>query len=272
MKKKILCLILFVLSLPWFYKQNNALEVNEIKVFDKRIPLNFNGFRIVQISDFHNTTLGKENNELIEQLKEAKPNIIVITGDFIDSRMTDVDKAISLILKIKDIAPIYYVTGNHESRIKDEYDLLEKSFHELGVNVLRNDSKIIEIKQDKIQISGIDDPTMYQDKNDYATDLYYLNNQNVYTILLSHRPEYFDIYEEYGYPLVLCGHAHGGQIRLPFIGGMIAPGQGLFPKYDSGLYHKENTNMIVSRGIGNSLFPLRINNHPEIIVIELNRK
>ena len=272
MKKKLLCLMLFVLSLPWFYKQNNELEVNEIKIFDKRIPISFDGFRIVQLSDFHNTTLGKENNQLIEQLKEAKPNIIVITGDFIDSRMTDVDKAISFIEKIKDIAPIYYVTGNHESRVKDEYDLLEKSFHEFNVNVLRNDNQMIEMNQDKIQISGIDDPAMFKDKMNYVHYLNKLGNKDIYTILLSHRPEYFDLYVEYEYPLVLCGHAHGGQIRLPFIGGILAPGQGFFPKYDAGLYHKKNTNMIVSRGIGNSLFPLRINNHPEIIVIELNRK
>mgnify|MGYP003293230036 CR=1 FL=1 len=144
MKKKILCLMLFVLSLPWFYKQNNVLEVNEIKIHDKRIPINFDGFRIVQLSDFHNTTLGKENNQLIEQLKEAKPNIIVITGDFIDSRMTDVDKALSLIVKIKEIAPIYYVTGNHESRIKVEYDLLEKFLEQFEglIKQARNDLDI----------------------------------------------------------------------------------------------------------------------------------
>lgn len=264
--------MLFVLSLPWFYKQNNTLEVNEISIQDNKIPLNFNGFRIAQLSDFHNTTLGKDNHELIVQLKDAKPNIIVITGDFIDSRMTDVNKALSLILEIKDIAPIYYVTGNHESRVQEDYELLEKSFYELGINVLRNDSHVIEIEQDKIQISGIDDPAMYKDETDYAYDLYHLNNQDIYTILLSHRPEYFDVYEEFGYSLVLCGHAHGGQIRLPFIGGILAPGQGLFPKYDAGLYHKENTNMIVSRGIGNSLFPLRINNHPEIVIVELKKK
>ena len=96
-----------------------------------------------------------------------------------------------------------------------------------------------------------------------------MEQETAYAILLSHRPELFETYAACGVDLVLSGHAHGGQFRLPFIGGLIAPNQGLFPKYDAGLFTDGNTNMIVSRGIGNSIIPIRFNNRPEIVLLEL---
>lgn len=97
-------------------------------------------------------------------------------------------------------------------------------------------------------------------------------DKTTYSILLSHRPELFEVYAKNNIDLILSGHAHGGQFCLPLIGGLLAPNQGLFPKYDSGIYTQENTNMVVSRGIGNRLFPFRFNNCPEVILIELKSK
>ena len=147
-----------------------------------------------------------------------------------------------------------------------------------GVNILENSYSSISKENSKINIIGINDPSFdalqlygYTDQQIISKDLEKLtNNSDEYTILLSHRPELFDTYCSYNINLVFAGHAHGGQIRLPFIGGVIAPNQGFFPQYTSGLYQKGNTNMIVSRGLGNSAFPFRINNRPEIVVVKLS--
>ena len=275
MKRVVLIIIILLFTLLlwyFFYHENTDLEITTYKINDKRIP---NNFVIAQISDFHNDKHKKLNKEIINNLKNIKPNIIVITGDFIDSRRTDVNQAIKLINNIKDICPIYYINGNHESRIED-YKLLKEKLINNDVIVLENDIREITLANGKINIIGINDPD-FQDKNkDYQKDIIEKEIKNIeydnyiYTILLSHRPEFLNVYAKENINLVLSGHAHGGQIRIPFIGPLFAPGQGLFPKYTSGIYKKDNTNMIVSRGIGNSLFPFRINDKPELVIIELN--
>jgi len=174
-----------------------------------------------------------------------------------------------------DIAPVYYVTGNHEARIS-EYGKLKTALEITGVTVLENERTVLEKDGDTITLLGIDDPSFTADylTGDSAAvvknTLDDLVTEGVgYTVLLSHRPELFDVYAESGVNLVFSGHAHGGQIRLPFIGGLAAPNQGLFPKYDAGLFTEGDTNMVVSRGLGNSLFPFRVNNRPEIVVVQL---
>ena len=176
------------------------------------------------------------------------------------------------------IAPCYYVTGNHEARVS-EYDDLKNGLTELGIIILEDERIYLDQNGETITLIGINDPSF---KSDYlfgdsetvvATHLQELMNESdSFTLLLSHRPELFEIYVNNEVDLVLSGHAHGGQFRLPFVGGLVAPNQGLFPKYDAGLYTEENTNMIVSRGIGNSILPFRFNNRPEVILIELQSK
>ena len=207
-------------------------------------------------------------------LKEAQPDIIAITGDLIDSRRTDVEVALDFAERAMEIAPCYFVAGNHEARVV-EYEQLKTGLNGLGVIVLENESVDLRIGDAVISLIGVEDPSF---RTDYATGdsegvmrtaLEGYVNQDVFTVLLSHRPELIDVYSEMGVDLVLAGHAHGGQVRLPIAGGVIAPNQGFFPAYDAGLFTSGNTNMIVSRGVGNSLMPLRVNNRPEVVIIEL---
>lgn len=276
-KKKIIAvifLLIIVLGI-WIAWGNSALMVNKYIVENDKIPEKFHGFRIAQISDLHNAEFGEGNEKLLSMLKECKPDIIVLTGDLVDSRRTDIDVSISFAKEAVLIAPVYYVTGNHESRIP-EYEDLIKGIEEAGVQILGNESVLLEKSGEKIVLAGVQDPCF---KSDYLFDSEenflgeslseIIKDEQQFTMLLSHRPEYFDVYVENNVDLVLCGHAHGGQFRLPFIGGVIAPNQGLFPKYDAGLYIEENTNMIVSRGVGNSILPFRVNNRPEIVLVEL---
>ena len=200
--------------------------------------------------------------------------MIAITGDLIDSRNTNVGIALEFAEAAIKIAPCYYVTGNHESRVS-EYEELKNGLRKLGVTVLENASAEVEQNGETITLIGVDDPAFQSDYlfGDSAvvmqSQLQQLTNGEGYRILLSHRPELLDCYAQSGVDLVLSGHAHGGQFRLPFAGGIYAPGQGLFPEFDAGLYTQENTIMVVSRGIGNSIIPLRINNRPELVLIEL---
>lgn len=264
-----------ILITVWGMITNKALEINSYTIESEKLGNDFNGYRIAHISDLHNAEIGKNNEKLIEKLKESNPDIIVITGDLIDSRRTDIDVSLSFVKEAVSIAPCYYVTGNHESRI-EEYDVLKYGLTEIGVTILENSTASVKKGSSTLNISGINDPSFYKDicnKNEEEIVKEQIEalhtSENTFTLLLSHRPEFFPLYAEYGFDLVLSGHAHGGQFRLPWIGGVFAPNQGFFPKYDDGLFENSNTRMVVSRGIGNSLFPFRLNNKPEIILIEL---
>lgn len=278
-KKKIVGLIVFfavflaaILYVTW---NSTALELNTYTITNKTLPKAFAGYRIAHISDLHNTQIGDDNQKLLAVLNESQPDIIAITGDMIDSRNTNIETALQFAEDAMKIAPCFYVTGNHEARIL-EYDELKNGLAELGVIVLEN--RIIEIEEnnESIILIGVDDPTFHTDYMPGESNTIIENclqaldiKQEPFTVLLSHRPELFDIYTENNIDLVLSGHAHGGQFRLPFIGALYAPNQGLFPKYDSGLYTQKDTSMIISRGIGNSIIPFRFNNRPEVIIIEL---
>lgn len=258
-------LLLIAVSL-WGFYENTTLELNSIPVASQELPEAFDDFLIAQISDLHNARFGSENEDLAELLRQIQPDIIAITGDLLDSRNTDMEAALAFAEKLVSIAPCYYVTGNHEARISD-YGDFEEQLTDVGVTVLRNKSVTLERDGQSLVLAGIDDPSflgnaLFSKKlEQLATD--------AFCILLSHRPEYFDQYCQYGFDLVLSGHAHGGQFRLPFLGGLIAPNQGFFPKYDGGLYTNGETYLLVSRGLGNSIFPFRLNNPPEILLIPL---
>ena len=279
-KKKLMIVLAVVTSLLtalifWIAWGNTALQLNTYTVSSDKLPIAFDGYRIAHVSDLHNAEMGRDNASLINVLKKAEPDIIAITGDLIDSRNTDVEIALQFAEETIKIAPCYYVTGNHEARVS-EYDDLKNGLTELGVIVLENERIDLDQNGETITLIGINDPSF---ESDYLFDdseavvkthlQELMNESDGFTLLLSHRPELFEIYANSEVDLVLSGHAHGGQFCLPFIGGMVAPNQGLFPKYDAGLFTEKNTNMIVSRGIGNSIIPFRFNNRPEVILIEL---
>ena len=284
-KRLVLMSVAALLFIIWVIWGNKALTAEKIVIYDSGIPSAFNGFRIVQVSDLHNAEFGRGNNELLEVIEDCRPDTIVATGDIIDSGRTDTLTAALFVENAMKTAPVYYVTGNHEARLlkqggtgKDEYFKLESIMVNAGANVLHGESVSIERGESDIQIIGIDDPE-YLRLNKYAgenritlSNIDEFIKEDIFTVLLSHRPELFEEYAKSGVNLVIAGHAHGGQFRLPFVGGLFAPNQGFFPRYDSGLYEKNNTKMVVSRGLGNSAVPIRFNNRPEIVVIELNNK
>ena len=276
-KKRVLFVVVFVLVvlIVWTLWGNTALEVNEYEVVSDRIPQDFEGFRIAQVSDLHNAEFGEGNEKLIQLLSQTDPDIIVLTGDLIDSRHTDIEIALDFARQAIKLAPVYYVSGNHEARVR-EYEDLKMGLAEAGVVILENQNVQITREGESITLMGIDDPSFQEDylfgdsesvARQAIDDLQ--NESEGYTILLSHRPELFGLYVDTGMDLVFSGHAHGGQFRLPFVGGLVAPNQGFFPKFDEGRFTEENTTMIVSRGVGNSIIPIRFNNRPEIVLVTL---
>ena len=275
LKNKITIFSCFVfLFIGYLFCGNNKVIVSRYVISSPKIPKNFNKYKIAHISDFHNCPLG---NQIVKKLKKEHPDIIVITGDLIDSTQTDIDVSLCFVKELLPIAPVYYVTGNHEAAISD-YPKFEKRLKELGVSVL--DERQIDLTKngESICLTGIGDANMRDRfepkyKNRIANKLSNLPiHEEKFNILLSHRPEEFGTYSTFGYHLVLTGHAHGGQIRIPFIGGIYAPSQGFFPEYDAGVYTVGDMNMIVSRGIGNSVFPLRVNNFPELVIVHLENQ
>lgn len=261
MRKYLLFLLIFIIFL---FASNNWITVsyhtiNTGKVLDKKI-------RLVQISDLHNKTFPFDQSSLIRQIENQEPDIIVMTGDILDSRNTKPSAVYQFLKNLNSQVPIYYVTGNHEKRIID-YDSFERTIKDLGVTVINNTS--LSISED-IQLIGIHDLAFFSSMSQYSDTLSQLNPQDgQFSVLLSHRPELFELYEDHGYDLILSGHAHGGQFRLPSIGGLFAPNQGLFPKYTAGLHTINTSHLIISRGLGNSVIPIRIFNQPELVVIDL---
>lgn len=268
----IILLAIFIVIKLW---GNDTITSSHYRLVSDRLPAAFDGYKIAQISDLHNAEFGENNSKIIKILQEEKPNIIVITGDLVDSNRTDMEIAMTFIKEAVNIAPCYYVTGNHEAWIGDAYKLLEEQLLNAGVTVLHDEVIRLAKDKDSIQLIGLDDPDFiagesYIHKAILETKLHNMDLKDEFKLLLSHRPEIFDLYAANDIDLVLSGHAHGGQFRLPFIGGLVAPNQGFFPKYDGGLYHEADTSMIVSRGIGNSIIPLRINNRPEVVIVDLH--
>ncbi len=274
--KRALCVILtlfiaFSIVTAW---GNITLSVEKIDIETDKLNIEYS-YKIAHISDYHNTHNKSINKKLLSSLKEEKPDIIVLTGDLVDCRKTDIYKSIDFVSEIIEIAPAYYVTGNHECNIsidnQSTFDNMIDDLKAMGVEVLRGESSVIKLpNNEKINIWGIDDPYFHcefasqvaETTDELCSSL--TVNKNEFNILLAHHPEQLDIYSQYGFDLVYSGHAHGGQGRL-FGMGLIAPDQGFFPKYTSGIYEEGVTKLIVSRGIGNSIAPVRIFDRPHLI-------
>lgn len=278
MKRRVIVLITAAVLVPalliWLLWANSSPAATQVAVASGALPEAFEGFKIAHVSDLHNAVFGRKNERLLSLIRAAEPDIIAITGDLIDSRHTDIDSALAFVEAAAEIAPVYYVTGNHESRL--DFDEIEPRLIAAGARVLRNEAEDIGRGGERIRLAGIDDPSFIRTggtaEERAAAELEQLGDGGgTFTVLLAHRPELVEVYAEYGAGLVLSGHAHGGQVRLPLLGGLYAPGQGLLPEYDSGLYSLGETQMVVSRGLGNSVAPLRVNNRPELVIVTLSR-
>ena len=265
---------LIILLLMWKYTDNTGLVLTTYPITNSKIPKEFHGFRIAQIADLHNTEFGEGNSTLLELLRDSAPDIIVFTGDQVDTRRKNIDIVLDFVKEAVQIAPCYLVTGNHEGNIV-EIAQLNTELLSAGVILMENHTLELQRNNAKLTLIGLADPTMDRrfltigpERSIDDTLTYLTWDEESYSILLAHHPEYLDIYSNHNVDLVLSGHAHGGQIRIGS-SGIIAPNQGLFPEYDAGRYELKNTTMVLSRGLGNSLFPWRINNPPELVIIEL---
>lgn len=266
--KKLIGFIFMIIV--YLYWQDNRIMVTKYEYQSKKITQLFYGYRIAQISDLQNKVFGKHHKKLINAIKKQYPDCIVITGDLLDRNRTNVNSVIELISEIVNIAPVYYVSGNHEHQ-SGKYNELISALKQNGVFILENNKQIISKQNETISILGIKDKSV---NTNYQKILSVLSNieKTNFQILLSHRPELLSVYSQYDIDVVFTGHAHGGQIRIPFIGGVFAPHQGFFPKYTNGIHTQNDTTMIISRGLGNSTFPFRVNNRPELVVVTLGKE
>ena len=251
--------VVFALALivAFVWVNNSCLKTTRYKIKIEGAP----SLKIVHLSDLHAKRFGKENCLLIKKTQKENPDFIAFTGDIIHKyTKKNNEAALECVSALKEIAPVIFVSGNHEMR-GIQYRFLRKDLMEAGVTVL--DDGVIEI--DGVKVAGLNCASLKNDK------IFNITPDKGPKILLAHKPHFFERYVAAGYDLVLSGHAHGGQWRIPFTDiGVFSPGQGLFPKYSSGVHALGNTKMVISRGLGNSQCPLRLFNRPEIVVIQIN--
>lgn len=246
------------------------LEISRYEVASQKLPESFDGFKIVQLSDLHGAEFGENGMGLVEKVKELEPDIIALTGDFVTDE-GDLAAVKKLAGRLTELCPVYFVSGNHEFgsglAIKVR-NILERA----GVKYLSNEYLTISRGEDEILLGGVEDPLAYADMlspdelaqkmNDAAPD--------AFKILLGHRNYWMTEYPELPVDLIFCGHAHGGLIRIPGVGGLIGTDRRLFPDFDAGEYNNGRYTLIVSRGLGNSVPIPRVFNRPEIVCVELS--
>lgn len=255
---------------------DNRLEVTRYNISSKKIPPEFNGFKILQISDYHcDASAG-----LVGEIKNENPDIIVSTGDLADDKGSYLP-ALSLCEHLMDIAPVYAVTGNHDLW-RSDYEKFERDLSLTGVVTLHDERRILKRNGGEIALSGIDDPfSMNSSKitENLQNSISKFPRYPGYDILLFHRANLFELLKFHGFDLILAGHMHGGQFRLPSGRGIVSPKSSwagktpvFFPKYVAGHYRAPRTDMIVNRGIGNPMLIPRLFNRPEITVITLRKE
>lgn len=268
--------VLVILFILFCYYENNKIDITNYEINNNSAT---ESIKIVQLSDLHS----KPFQAVLKKTKEQKPDMIVITGDYINDHCKNKDKMLEFGKNLVKICPVYYITGNHERRL-DCFDDLMTELKKIGFTVLLNKISSEIINNCEINILGLDENQadfkdykarkkgtfVYKDMSSYFKAL---EQKNGIKIVLSHFPENFagvkeNNYSQYDFDIQFSGHAHGGQFILPFIGPVFSPGQGLFPKYARGSFG-ERPKLIISRGLGNAEFPLRLFNHPEINVVTI---
>lgn len=272
-----IALIVLAGIIIFLYLQNNILDITQYNIKSN----DCGNLKIIQLSDLHS----KPFNKVLKKTQELNPDIICITGDYINDKCKNKDKMLNFGKELVKIAKVYYITGNHERRLEN-FDSIIQELSDIGFIVLLNRISVYNDKGFDVNILGLDENQadfkdykarkngtfVYKDMSPYFAEL---ENNSGFKIVLSHFPENFENvkemnYSQYDFDIQLSGHAHGGQFCLPFIGPVFSPGQGLFPKYAKGSFG-DRPKLIVSRGLGNAEFPFRLFNHPEINVININQ-
>jgi len=268
-KQKIrLPLFLLALVLILFWAFSERLQIVTYTVTTPKVA---SAIRLVLLTDLHSCYYGEKQEQLAKTLARLQPDAICLGGDIFDDETSHAG-TIALLDAVAHLYPCYFVTGNHE-HWSDEVHVLTSLMRSYGVTVLEGETTALTVGEDVISISGIDDPTGFLDGEEWTTQIQTVQKNaaasSQYTVLLSHRPERTVYYEDSAFDLVLTGHAHGGQIRIPLLmNGLFAPNQGYFPKYAGGMYSLGKTTMIVSRGLCKNDLP-RIWNRPEVVVIDI---
>jgi len=286
--------IVLLMTLLWwfFYRENNTLELSVDEVHLQELPATLDGLRIIHLSDLHSKWFGPDQHNLVAMIEKQKPHAVVITGDEVDVRSKDEQPVLTLIRRISPIAPVLHVAGNHETQLPDREGYLER-VRQAGAQVLESDSVIVPLKGGEVVFVGLADRGQRLVRQEAleveAKKAFAGVKPGSFVVLLAHRPELFPHYALLPVNLIFSGHAHGGQIRLPWIGGLYAPGQGLFPRFDSGVYRNKAAGndaagpapepgpmsgpiMIISRGLGNSVFPQRLFNRPDVRLVILKKE
>lgn len=254
--------------------QNNGLRTQRYIFTHRDMPRGLKGFKIVQISDYHNAYWLK--SKVLSAARAEAPDIIALTGDLFDCRRTDIAAGMDLAENLLKIAPVYYVTGNHEARLPNREEVKSR-LSRMGVSVMDNRIQQFSYKGAAFTLIGArdprfksPDPAKKEDKQSFRKSfLAFAGQAGGFKVLLSHRPEFIHTYREAGIALALTGHAHGGQFGIPFTDmGLYVPNQGILPKYARGMKRQGDTVEIISRGIGNSSFPFRLFNRPEVVSVE----
>jgi len=248
------------------------IVTTEYTVSSETLPESFEGFTVLQLSDIHGRRFGKDNGRLLKIVEKAKPDIIAITGDLADKE-TEMGVIDSLLEALTGIADVYYVSGNHEwgfGRIEELKELFDKH----GVTYLANDYTLLERSGESIVLAGVEDPNAYFDmpRPDDVVERIDSEQGDCYRILLGHRNYWAEKYPRLSVDLIFCGHAHGGLVRIPGVGGLFGTGFDLFPENVDGAKECGRYTVIVSRGIGNSVPVPRLFNNPEVIVARLEKE
>ena len=297
MSTKALISLLVLGAAGWIAHDNIRLTVTRYSLAFADLPEEFDGFKIVQVSDLHNARFGRDQQKLIAEIKAAQPDMIAITGDLFHTAHRK--NAYSFLEQAAKLAPCYYVSGNHEQRFADYFIAIKPQLERLGARVLDDERITVTRGGADISVIGLADPTFH---NNVPSELLteeklsrLTSERGGFTVLLSHRPELFHVYARNNISLALTGHAHGGQVRIPFVHrGLYAVHQGWLPKYTEGIFVEDYTNMstfrakkapkervtlpddcsvmVVSRSLGNSTCYPKINDPPELVVVELHRK
>ena len=273
----ILAVVVFLLLSVGF--SNTLITESHYVIENSKIPAKFSGYKILLLTDLHSSKFGADNSRLVREIEAANPDVVFLGGDMVNSINDDGSVFLSFCEKIADKYQTFYVFGNHELIQGEEfYHSLENKLQAVGVTCLNNKSTTLKKGDAQITLYGlwfnlryyqsVDDEEKYHFEVQSAEELLGTASDD-FNILLTHSPTYFDTYSEWGADLTLCGHVHGGMLRIPFLGGVFSPEKGFFPEYDFGLFEKNNKQMIVSRGLGIGNVGFRIFNPPEIVTVEL---
>ncbi|WP_226037588.1 metallophosphoesterase [Aquibacillus saliphilus] len=261
-------LVLLLISLAKVYFDTNYFKVNEVEFNSNKIQEG-SEITIMQISDLHNKTFVNNNEKLISTVKELDANIIVLTGDMIDRKTEELEDTFDLIETITSINKhVYFVSGNHEWE-NAQTEAFFNGLRDRGVTILDNKNTQITEESVTLNLVGVaDSSTNHEDINKAFANI----NDDWYTVLLSHSPDIIKKYNNESADLVLCGHTHGGQVRFPVIGALVAPGQGIFPELEKGIYQiEQNRYLYIDSGLGTSVLPIRFLNQSQLSLITITK-